>query len=233
MTQTIRPPERYDSRPHQYSTRLDNSFLLSAAPLHIAACSVDPLFGKLADAWMQQLCADFGCGQNVAGFQLDGYFDGGTAPWKIQGVGSGVPRRGGSNQAQNQQQLLPSPDLPACTFSAPQVGYYLAGCDSTNCASYSTLAAAEAACSADTTCGGITSPAGGKGPFEIREGSTPMQSPDNEVSWTITNPTQCRPPPPPLKPDPVWRERGAAAYAGLTRTVPNATWYFQGEWDKR
>jgi hypothetical protein len=36
--------------------------------------SVDPLFGKIADAWMSQLLADFGTDH---WYQLDGYFNGG------------------------------------------------------------------------------------------------------------------------------------------------------------
>ena len=39
--------------------------------------SVDPLFGRIADTWMQTLCADFGCEPNQH-MQLDGYFNGGT-----------------------------------------------------------------------------------------------------------------------------------------------------------
>lgn len=40
--------------------------------------SLDPLFGKIADLWMETLIADFGTDH---WYQLDGYFDGGVAPW--------------------------------------------------------------------------------------------------------------------------------------------------------
>ena len=40
--------------------------------------SLDPNFGKIADEWMKVLIADFGTDH---WYQLDGYFDGGTAPW--------------------------------------------------------------------------------------------------------------------------------------------------------
>jgi len=40
--------------------------------------SLDPMFGKIADLWMQTLIQDFGTDH---WYQLDGYFDGSTAPW--------------------------------------------------------------------------------------------------------------------------------------------------------
>ena len=49
--------------------------------------SVDPAFGRIADMWMQQLLGDFGRDGDQPGsnglqwYQLDGYFNGGTAPW--------------------------------------------------------------------------------------------------------------------------------------------------------
>jgi hypothetical protein len=43
--------------------------------------SVDPLFGRIADAWMAQIIADFGTdtmfGSPLNFWQMDGYFDGG------------------------------------------------------------------------------------------------------------------------------------------------------------
>ncbi|KAL3938191.1 MAG: hypothetical protein SGARI_001841, partial [Bacillariaceae sp.] len=43
--------------------------------------SLDPLFGKIADLWMTRLIQDFGTDHY---YQLDGYFNGGTAPWLQQ-----------------------------------------------------------------------------------------------------------------------------------------------------
>ena len=40
--------------------------------------SLDPLFQKIADIWMKTLIDDFGTDH---WYQLDGYFNGGTAPW--------------------------------------------------------------------------------------------------------------------------------------------------------
>jgi alpha-N-acetylglucosaminidase len=39
---------------------------------------MDPLFGEIADKWMQVMTEDFGTDH---WYQLDGYFNGGTAPW--------------------------------------------------------------------------------------------------------------------------------------------------------
>jgi alpha-N-acetylglucosaminidase len=41
--------------------------------------SLDPLFLRIADLWMQRLIQDFGTDHY---YQLDGYFNGGTAPWR-------------------------------------------------------------------------------------------------------------------------------------------------------
>jgi hypothetical protein len=218
--------------------------------------SVDPEFATIADMWMKQLLADFGQGPDGwtdQFFQMDGYFDGlvpswapppvtGSAAgprrwqptWKTQGIGAGGEV--GSTAALPQPRRVaaaaaPAPvsgDLPACVWSALLPATYLAGCDQTACKSYPTLSAAQAACVADVTCGGITSQAGGVAPWQLREGNEPMASPDNEASYYVTNAADCRPPPPPITPDPVWMLRGKAAYAGLTRTAPNATWFYQG-----
>ena len=142
---------------------------------------------------------------------MDGYFDGGTAPWRTQGVG-GPGSRGAiaaataqgrslssphKQQQKQTQQPLPAllpPGLPACTWSAVQPGTYLAGCDAENCKAFPTAAAAEAACVADLTCGGITSQAAGAAPFELRAGNVPTTSPTGEASYYITNLAACRPP---------------------------------------
>jgi alpha-N-acetylglucosaminidase len=41
--------------------------------------SLDPWFGKIADLWMRILIEDFGTDH---WYQMDGYFDGSTAPWR-------------------------------------------------------------------------------------------------------------------------------------------------------
>jgi alpha-N-acetylglucosaminidase len=45
--------------------------------------SLDPLFGKIADVYMQKLLDSFGTDH---WYQLDGYFDGGTAPWMAKSL---------------------------------------------------------------------------------------------------------------------------------------------------
>jgi len=207
-------------------------------------CSTDPLFAKIADAWMQTLCADFGCVESL--YQMDSYFSGSVAPWMTQGIGAPgsesfkavAASRNQDHLVNGQKSTVLMPDepiapeileaLPACTWSPLQTGAYLAGCDATNCQSYPTVAAAQAACDADVTCGGITSQPGGNGPWEIREGNQPSSSPSGENSYYITNINACRPPPPPIVPDPLWLVRGTAGYQGLNRTDPDAVWFYQG-----
>ena len=49
---------------------------------HMLMCSTRggvQLYARIADAWMEQLIADFGTDH---WYQLDGYFDGGTGPWR-------------------------------------------------------------------------------------------------------------------------------------------------------
>lgn len=163
----------------------------------------------------------------------------GTAPWMVQGVGAkgspgyeaamaaqGRHGRAGS-RAPTAQLPTSSSSLPACQWSTAQPDTYLAGCDDTNCISYDNLAAAQAACLADYECGGLTGDSAGS-TWQLRAGNSPMTSPSNEQSYYITNYNACRGPPPPIVPDAVWMERGAAAYMGLNRTDPDAIWSFQG-----
>eukprot|EP01065_Artemidia_motanka_P029639 TRINITY_DN35724_c0_g1_i1.p1 TRINITY_DN35724_c0_g1~~TRINITY_DN35724_c0_g1_i1.p1 ORF type:complete len:846 (+),score=277.66 TRINITY_DN35724_c0_g1_i1:58-2595(+) len=126
--------------------------------------SLDPKYGEIADLWMQTLIADFGTDH---WYQLDGYFNGGTAPWLAGG------------------------DLPACEWSAEMKNKYVAGCDQ-KCKSFPTLDAAKAACVADIGCGGLTAHGGS---FELRSASTAKPSPSNESAWVITNFDECRPQP--------------------------------------
>ena len=51
--------------------------------------SLDPAFGQVADEWMRVLTADFGTDH---WYQLDGYFDGKTAPWYERGARGGGQR---------------------------------------------------------------------------------------------------------------------------------------------
>ena len=195
--------------------------------------STDPLFAQIADAWMQQLCADFGCTDHW--YQLDGYFDGGTAPWRTQGVGP--PGSKGALAAAKAQgrapwqhkvreAVAPAVGLPACTWSALLPNSYVAGC-AQGCKSFAAAADAMAACAADATCGGLTSQAPGAGPWELREGTSASNSPSGEAAYVITNAVACHGVAP-INPDPMWMIRGKAAFDGLARTDPQAIWSFQG-----
>ncbi len=168
--------------------------------------STDPLFATIADEWMRTLIADFGTDH---WYQLDGYFDGGTAPWYF-----------GSNHRENRsgrRKVL----TPPCKWSGPLPNTFLAGCDQ-GCRSFATVDAAQAACADDDNCGGITFPPGGQP--QLRMGSIPQPSPSNETSYAIQNVNECHDYDPYID----WKERGAAAFAGLNRTDPEAIWSFQG-----
>jgi hypothetical protein len=121
--------------------------------------SLDPNFGRIADSWMQTLCADFGCDDHF--YQMDGFFHNGTS-WGVS-------------------PLAPS----ACTWSAAVNDSYLAGCTDgrrSNCSSQPTLEAAFEACEADAGCGGVTLE---KGSYQLRAGSKPIPFKE-EVSWVCS-----------------------------------------------
>lgn len=74
--------------------------------------SVDPLYAKIADEWMKQIIADFGTDH---WYQLDGYFNGGTAPWMdntLNAVGAG--KHEFSNPPATSS-------YPTCTFLSPHL----------------------------------------------------------------------------------------------------------------
>merc|ERR1719253_619459 len=173
--------------------------------------SLDPVYAKIADEWMKTMIEDFGTDH---WWQLDGYFNGGTAPWLEGAQDSSVAEASPVDAAQQQ-----------CTFSDELKGKYIGGC-SLNCKHFDTLADAKAACVAEGTCGGVTF---SSNKYELRSGSSSKASPSGQSSWLITNSgtTDCHPPRP-IVADPTWIRRGAAAYAGLNRTDPDAIWSFQG-----
>ena len=124
----------------------------------------------------------------------------------------------------------PSP-LPPCTWSAALPNKYIQNCASLppgpKCRNFTTLSQAISDCDADLGCGGVTSQGAGAAPWETRAGPAALDSPNGEVSYAITNLDECHPPAP-VVPDAVWKARGAAAYAGVARTDPEAVWSFQG-----
>lgn len=70
--------------------------------------STDPLFGIVADAWMQQLLADFGTDH---WYQCDGYFTGGRPPWLSQSpqAAAKVEARGGIPTGEMIKDVKPDP----------------------------------------------------------------------------------------------------------------------------
>jgi len=164
--------------------------------------SLDPLYGKIADVWMETLIEDFGTDH---WYQLDGYFNGGTAPWDASRSVTG--------------------GAPTCEYSAETDGY-IAGCAADGCKHYDDLPDAQAACNADSSCGGITKTSQGAPTvgWETRSGDTVQDSPIGETSWLITNNAACHP----ITDDVMFFKRGVAAYTGLNRTDPDAIWSFQG-----
>jgi len=209
--------------------------------------STDPLFAKIADEWMKTFINDFGTDH---WYQLDGYFNGGTAPWLLRdgdneaslpGLGpkksalgdrfgssasSKLEKRRGKNETTYGEvkaklaKHVRATSVP-CTWSKAQKNMYLQDC-SLNCKSFSTVVEAKAACVAEISCGGVTVSAAGVP--ELRAGVTPKPSSTNETSYFINNEWDCRE----VIADPTWKILGAAAYEGLNRTDPDAFWSFQG-----
>jgi hypothetical protein len=209
--------------------------------------SADPLFGKIADMWMEQLISDFGTDH---WYQLDGYFNGGTAPWmQLKHPKLAYPR-----PADGSSLPVPvNPTNPPCVFGAAVPGKQLRDC-AQNCRKFATLSAAQSACVADARCGGVrrcvftifccaihsniflfgsaVQVTFSQGNYELRAGIDP-KSPDfpDQIAYPIANEYACHR----LDPDPVWMQLGAAAFAGLSRTDPEAIWSFQGwaisDWD--
>jgi hypothetical protein len=173
--------------------------------------SADPLFGKIADIWMQTLIADFGTDH---WYQMDGYFNGGTAPW-FAGPSSPSQLSGPSHHSPVNS------DNVACSWSAAITDSFLPGCDR-NCEAFDTVDAAQQACAGDSYCGGITNNSAGK--WELRASVQPQPSSNKEISYYITNEYECHK----MGPDPVWMQLAAAAYAGIARSDPDAVWSFQG-----
>jgi alpha-N-acetylglucosaminidase len=86
--------------------------------------SLDPLYGQIADLWMSTLLADFGTDH---WYQLDGYFNGGTAPW--------LPHK--STTLRSSAPV----GAEACTWTEVK-NAYLASC-SDNCADFGSVAEAQ------------------------------------------------------------------------------------------
>jgi hypothetical protein len=170
--------------------------------------SRDPLYTRVADAWLKQLIADFGT-DHV--WQMDAYFANGTSWGETPPLDAGVE------------------SVVACEWAGPFPNTYIEGCanGSSPCPSFASLAAAQAACGSMKypDCTGVTVRKSGS--VELRGGVKPIPVPvaDAETSYTITNIFACRV----LPPDPVWQARAEAAYGAIARADgPTARWVYQG-----
>ena len=85
--------------------------------------------------------------------------------------------------------VTPPVNNVTCTWSDVLPNQYVPGCPDGGypCARFATLAAAQAACSADYDCGGVTSQDSGGPPWETRHGPKAISSPQGEESYVITN----------------------------------------------
>ena len=83
---------------------------------------------------------------------------------------------------------LPPNPVP-CTWGPIIQNSYVPGCAGGGypCASYPTLAAAQAACAVDYSCGGVTNQDGGGPPWETRHGTKAIESGQGEQSYLITS----------------------------------------------
>ena len=193
----------------------------------------DPLYTKVADAWMKQMIEDFGS-DHV--WQADAYLGNGTG-W------GGTPDDPSEEEEQAELELELELDFEVattpCTWSAKIPNTYLAECAtrttpglaaeaaSSKCPSFVTVAEAQAACVSYQNCGGVTTRST-TGKVELRAGGTPIAVPasDGESSYVILNALECKWE---LPPDPVYLARAKAAYGAMARADgPEARWIFQG-----
>ena len=166
--------------------------------------SLDPLYAQIADVWMKTLLADFGTDH---WYQLDGYFNGGTAPWlatadPAAGEQPLSPPAASMHQSSEWAIESQNADLdegsdgssPACTWSGEEHGFVAtAACHP--CKVWSSVEDAKSRCVGTNRCGGITSTNDGAG-WLLREGTTVLNSTVGEVSYVITNDAACHPPKP-------------------------------------
>lgn len=193
---------------------------------------------KIADKWMETIIADFGTDH---WYQLDGYFNGKTAPWLAAELDETeiktAAERAADRHLAEAGACYEDCDV-SCEWGPLTPDTYSACCTGSSCYDgckmFDSVDAAQAGCVKDKSCSAITS-SGKK--WALRSGKTLQKSPKKgESSYLITNALACgrnKGPPGPPPPSPAadlvgWTERGVAAYTGLNRTDPEAIWSFQG-----
>lgn len=194
----------------------------------------DPLFTKVADAWMKQIIADFGTDH---AWQMDGFFGNGTG-W-------------GGTDADNGTTTIPTYAKLADTDThdaKEKAGACADGsCQSLGCAATAPcglagcagkgvtpcdIAALEAACTANPLCTGFNSDGWLKSCVAASCGAAARVAAgvDTYISSRPAPPGPSPfPPSPPLPPDPVYLARARGAYGAIERADgPTARWIFQG-----
>ena len=164
---------------------------------------------------MVELLQDFG---TTHFYQADGFFDHSTGPWVDGTRTAGKPAH--VSPPASLARHVGSPSAAACGFQGPFPHTYIPGC-ANNCASYSTLAQAQAACVASNACSGFTL---SSGQYQLRGGLTLATSPNNESSWMLNDVEGCHP----VALDEDAQKRAELVFSTMTKRDPNAIWVYQG-----
>ena len=192
----------------------------------------DPLFTKVADAWMKQIIADFGTDH---AWQMDGFFGNGT------GWGGTDPEDGTTATTYTKLADTDTHDPAQKAGRCSDGSCQSLGCAATTpcglagCAGNGTtpcdIAALEAACTANPLCTGFNSDGWLKSCVAASCGAANavVAGIDTYVSSRPAPPPSPFPPSPPLPPDPVYLARAKGAYGAIARADgPTARWIFQG-----
>ena len=178
----------------------------------------DPLYTKVADAWIAQIISDFGS-DHV--WQMDAFFANGST-WG-RNIGNEKHHFSSSQNVEMSENV-------SCVWSDPIKNTYLKGDLPVGHVAFPTLTEAKTACLNSTlvlACGGIVSRNNGTGPFELRAGIDPIPVPveAGESTYIVTNLIDCVT----FPPDPIWHNRSKAAYGAVVRADgPTARWVYQG-----
>ena len=114
-------------------------------------------------------------------YQLDGYFDGGTAPWMDAKL-----------RASNEHEFSTpaSSTAAACTWGPETPNTFSKGCAESGCGSYKSADDAKAACVSDRSCLAVTCSSAVS--CELRAGEALDKSTTKELSYLIS--AECHPP---------------------------------------
>ena len=214
----------------------------------------DPLFTKVADAWMKQIIADFGSDH---AWQMDGFFGNGTGWGMDEGGGTTTPAtlapaavaNDGWGDVQEQE------DAPVSYSKLEDMDTHISGhtpgtcasgvCQALRCAATKPcaahgcagkdaevacdIAALEQACTANPRCVGFNSDGWLKPCVNASCGATRASTPGVDTYVSSRHAPLPPPPPAPLPPDPVFLARAKGAYGAIERADgPTARWIYQG-----